>query len=59
MIGKAYLQSDAEMALEYLAVTQALAAEGFADTLNLAPSSLGWMAFVEARTGRMATAFHI
>lgn len=58
MIGKAYLQSDAEMALEYLAVTQALAAEGFADTLNLAPSSLGWMAFVEARTGRMAEAFH-
>jgi len=58
MIGKSYLQFDLEQAISFFEQTQALAREGFRDSLRLGSSSIGWIAYIEVHTGRMTEALH-
>lgn len=48
MLGKLHLRSDPERAVKSFRRTRELASQGFADTLGLAASSLGWEAWAEA-----------
>jgi len=52
MLGKLHLRSDPERAVQSFRRTRELAAQGFADSLGLAASSLGWEAWAEAHRGR-------
>ncbi|HEX3125752.1 MAG TPA: hypothetical protein VH394_00325 [Thermoanaerobaculia bacterium] len=52
MIGKALLYRDPARAAASFRLTRDLVAEGFADSLGLAASSLGWEAMAEAGQGR-------
>ncbi|PKO18907.1 hypothetical protein CVU37_05925 [candidate division BRC1 bacterium HGW-BRC1-1] len=49
MIGKAYLASDPDRAVSWLEKSRALRDDGFADTLDLSSSSLGWQAQAEKK----------
>ena len=51
MIGKSYLATEPAAAVPWFQHTRALAAQGFADSLSLAASSLGWEALAELRRG--------
>ncbi|MCC6145615.1 MAG: hypothetical protein IT368_17550 [Candidatus Hydrogenedentes bacterium] len=56
MLGKVYLETDPAAALAHFENTRSLAADGFHDSLDLAPSSLGWQALAECRIGDYAAA---
>jgi hypothetical protein len=52
MLGKALMTADADLATAYFRQVRALAREGFADSLGLAASSLGWEAKVYYDQGK-------
>ncbi len=51
MLGKSYMTDDPARAIEWFHTTRDLAKGGFADTLGLAASSLGWEAKTELARG--------
>ena len=58
MIGKAYLASNPDRAVTWFEKTRALRDEGFADTLDLSTSSLGWQAQAEKKQGAFVEALN-
>jgi hypothetical protein len=56
MLGKSYLVENPVLARRWFAKTRDLAAAGFADSLDLASSSLGWEAKTYLTAGRFSTA---
>lgn len=52
MLGKLRLRSHPDQAVQSFQLTRELAAQGFADSLGLAASSLGWEAWAERARGR-------
>ncbi len=59
MIGKTFLDDAPTEAIPHFQNVRALAGEGFADTLGLAASSLGWEAFAEERLGHRHRAIEL
>lgn len=53
MLGKASLDDDPEEAIRRFRLTRDLASHGFADSLGLAASSLGWEALAEMNQGHL------
>ncbi|MBN2270184.1 MAG: hypothetical protein JXN61_06195, partial [Sedimentisphaerales bacterium] len=59
MIGKALLKSDPNQAVEWFQRVRGLAGEGFADSIGLAASSLGWQARAELNRAGYARAIEL
>ena len=59
MIGKALLKSDPGEAVNWFGRTRELASDGFADSIGLAASSLGWEARAELNRGDYARAMEL
>lgn len=59
MLGKLHLRKDPEQAARWFRRTRELAEEGFADSLGLAASSLGWEARAERDRGRFDRALDL
>jgi hypothetical protein len=58
MLGKALLEREPQKAVGYFEETRRLAAAGFRDTARLGPSSLGWQALIEEKSGRRVAAIN-
>ena len=59
MLGKSALATDAAAAVRWFERTRELASQGFADSLGLAESSLGWQARAEMSRGRFDEALKL
>ncbi len=59
MLGKVHLRENREQAARWFQRTRELAGEGFADSLGLAASSLGWEARAERDRGRFDRAIDL
>jgi hypothetical protein len=59
MIGKTFLESDPERAVQWFQRTRDLRMEGYDDRLGLAASSLGWEARIDLRRERWANALKL
>jgi hypothetical protein len=59
MLGRSYAQQDDGLAIRYYRRVRELAKAGFADSLRLAASSIGWEAQVEYRRGRYEQAVEL
>ena len=59
MLGKSWLKSDLAKAIECFQQAQALARDGFADSIGLASSSLGWEAKAELKRDRVERAVEL
>jgi hypothetical protein len=58
MLGKAELVNNPTQAIHWFGETQKVAQAGFADSLNLALASQGWLARAEWETGQVVNAIH-
>jgi hypothetical protein len=59
MLGRSYVDSDADSAAKYFERTRKLASDKLADSLGLAAASYGWQARAELKRGRLEPALDL